>query len=85
MKINDHIQDIINLETRLKVLKNKVELINSEPMIDIILKALVKVSGKKTTLDTVKLTKRYLRRFYNIDIESKVIRSRLLTIMDNLK
>ena len=85
MKINDHIQDIINLETRLKVLKNKVELINSEPMIDIILKALVKVSGKKTNLDTVKLTKRYLRRFYNIDIESKVIRSRLLTIMDNLK
>ena len=54
-------------------------------MIDIILKALVKVAGKKTNLDTVKLTKRYLRRFYNIDIESRVIRSRLLTIMDGLK
>ena len=85
MKLNDHMQDILNLEERLKILKKKVELLNSEPMIDIILKALVKVAGKKTNLDTDKLTKRYLRRFYNIDIESRVIRSRLLTIMDGLK
>lgn len=85
MKLNDHMQDVLNLEEKLKVLKKKVELLNSEPMIDIILKALVKVAGKKTNLDTVKLTKRYLRRFYNIDIESRVIRSRLLTIMDGLK
>jgi hypothetical protein len=85
MKINDHMQDVLNLEIRLKVLKKKVELLNNEPMIDIILKALVKVAGKNTKLDTVKLTKRYLRRFYNIDIDSKVIKSRLLTIMDGLK
>ena len=85
MKINDHIQDIINLEIRLKVLKKKVELLNSEPMIDIILKALVKVAGKKTNLDTVKLTKRYLRRFYKIDMDSKLIKTRLLNVMKELK
>lgn len=85
MKLNEHMQDVLNLESRLKILEKKVELLNSEPMIDIILKALVKVSGKNTNIDTVKLTKRYLRRFYNIDIDSKVIRSRLLTIMDGLK
>jgi len=78
-------QDVLNLETRLKVLKKKIELLNSEPMIDIILKALVKVAGKKTNLDTVKLTKRYLKRFYNIDIDSKVVKSRLLNIMKDLK
>jgi len=85
MKLNDHMQDVLNLETRLKVLKKKIELLNSEPMIDIILKALVKVAGKKTNLDTVKLTKRYLKRFYNIDIDSKVVKSRLLNIMKDLK
>ena len=85
MKINDHMQDVLDLESRLKILEKKVELLNSEPMIDIILKALVKVAGKNTKLDTDKLTKRYLRRFYNIDIDSKVIRSRLLTIMNGLK
>lgn len=85
MKLNDHMQDVLDLETRLKILKKKVELLNSEPMIDIILKALVKVAGKKTNLDTVKLTKRYLRRFYKIDMDSKLIKTRLLNVMKELK
>jgi hypothetical protein len=85
MKLNTHIQDVMDLQARLLKLQEKVELLNSEPMIDIILQAIIKVSKKDTSHDVVQFTKRYLRRYYNIDIDSKSVKDRIKLITKQLK
>jgi len=84
MKLNEHIEAVMDLEQRLYKLKKKVELLNSEPMIDIILQAILKVSKKNTSHDRVLFTKRYLRRYYNIDMDSKSVIDRIKTITKQL-
>lgn len=84
MKINNHLQNVIDLETRLQKLQEKIELINSEPMIDVILQAIIKVSKKDTSHDVVQFTKRYLRKYYNIDMDSKLVRNRIESITKQL-
>lgn len=84
MKLNEHIEAVMDLEQRLYKLKKKVELLNSEPMIDIILQAILKVSKKDTSHDRVLFTKRYLRRYYNIDMDSKSVIDRIKTITKQL-
>jgi hypothetical protein len=84
MKLNDHIESVMDIKERLHKLEKKVELLNSEPMIDIILQAILKVSKKNTSHDRVLFTKRYLRRYYNIDMDSKSVRDRIETITKQL-
>jgi hypothetical protein len=84
MKINEHLQNMIDLETRVIKLQEKIELLNSEPMIDVILQAIIKVSKKETSHDVVHFTKRYLRRYYNIDMDSKSVRDRIKSITKQL-
>jgi hypothetical protein len=85
MKINEQLQNMIDLETRVAKLQEKIELLNSEPMIDVILQAIIKVSKKQTSHDVVQFTKRYLRRYYNIDMDSKSVRDRIESITKQLK
>jgi len=77
-------QNAIDLEARLIKLQEKKELLNSEPMIDVILQAIIKVSKKQTSHDVVKFTKRYLRRYYKIDIDSKSVKERIKSITKQL-
>ena len=84
MELNKHVKEVMDLEERLHKLEKKVELLNSEPMIDIILQAIIKISKKNTSHDVVKFTKRYLRRYYNIDMDSKSVRDRIETITKQL-
>jgi hypothetical protein len=85
MKINEQLQDMIDLKTRLQKVQEKIELLNSEPMVDVILQAIIKVSKKDTSHNVVQFTKRYLRRYYNIDIDSKSVRDRIKSITKQLK
>lgn len=84
MRLSDHMQNAIDLEARLIKLQEKKELLNSEPMIDVILQAIIKVSKKQTSHDVVKFTKRYLRRYYKIDIDSKSVKERIKSITKQL-
>jgi hypothetical protein len=84
MKLSDHMQNAIDLQTRLVKLQEKKELLNSEPMIDVILQAIIKVSKKQTSHDVVKFTKRYLRRYYKIDIDSESVKKRIKSITKEL-
>lgn len=84
MKLNEHIETAIDLHERLHKLEKKVELLNSEPMIDIILQAIIKVSKKDTSHDRILFTKRYLRRYYNIDMDSKTVRDRIKNVTKKL-
>ena len=84
MRLSDHMKNAIDLQTRLLKLQEKKELLNSEPMIDVILQAIIKVSKKQTSHDVVKFTKRYLRRYYKIDIDSKSVKERIKSITKQL-
>lgn len=84
MRLNAHMKNAIDLQTRLVKLQEKKELLNSEPMIDVILQAIIKVSKKQTSHDVVKFTKRYLRRYYKIDIDSKSVKERIKSITKQL-
>jgi hypothetical protein len=81
MKLNDHINEIINTPQQNKTLQKKTKLINSKPMIDIIFNAIVKVDKKNQNYDNkILLIKRYLRKCYNIDVDSNVIKSRITNL-----
>jgi hypothetical protein len=84
MKITSHIEEVIKLAERVEKIQKKIELLNSEPMVDLIFKAIIKVDKKENVDDKILLIKRYLRRCYNIDMDSETVKSRLKNLTKQL-
>lgn len=81
MNLTNHIQKVIGLSEKLDKLEEKTNLLKSEPMVDIIFNAILKVGKKENVDNKILLIKRYLRRYYNIDMDSKSIQTRLKNLM----
>lgn len=81
-KITPHIEEVI-AEKVGKLTKN-LELLNSEKMVDLIYNAIVKVDKKENVSDKVLLIKRYLRRYYNIDMNSETVKTRIKNLTKQL-
>lgn len=84
MKLTDHIDNAIKLSERINKIERKLEIIKNDPHLDIIFKAIIKVGEKDTELDRIKLIKRYLKRYYKIDMDSRAIKTRLETLKNQL-
>ena len=84
MKLNPHVNETLELSERLNQIEKKLDIMKNEPFLDIIFKAIIKVGKKETTLDKIKLIKRYLRRCFNVDIHSKAIQDRINNLKSEL-
>lgn len=84
MRITSHIEEVIKLSERVEKIQKKIELLNSEPMVDLIFNAVIKVDKKENVSDKILLIKRYLRRFYNIDMDSESVKKRIKNLTKQL-
>jgi hypothetical protein len=84
MTNNSYVHEILELAERVDKLQKKFELLKSEPMVDIIFNAIVKVGKKENVSDKTLLIKRYLRRCYNIDMNSKAVKTRIKNLTKQL-
>lgn len=84
MKITSHIEEVIKLAERVEKIQKKIELLNSEPMVDLIFNAVIKVDKKENVSNKILLIKRYLRRYYNIDMDSESVKKRINNLTKQL-
>lgn len=84
MRITSHIEEVIKLAERVEKIQKKIELLNSEPMVDLIFNAVIKVDKKENVSDKILLIKRYLRRYYNIDMDSESVKKRIKNLTKQL-
>lgn len=84
MRITSHIEEVIKLAERVEKIQKKIELLNSEPMVDLIFNAVIKVDKKENVSDKILLIKRYLRRYYNIDMDSESVKKRIKKLTKQL-
>ena len=81
---NSYVHEILELAERVEKIQKKLELLKSEPMVDIIFSAIVKVDKKENVTNKTLLIKRYLRRYYNIDMNSKAVKTRIKNLTKQL-
>lgn len=82
-KITPYIEEVI-AEKVDELAKKNLELLNLEKMVDIIYNVIVKIDKKENVSDKVRLVKRYLRRYYNIDMNSETVKTRIKNLTKQL-
>ncbi len=68
---------VLDVSEKKEVYNKQNKSLNSNVMPDLILEAILKVGKKQNVNNKILLIKRYLRRYYNIDMSSKTVKSRL--------
>ena len=84
MTNNSYVHEILELAERVEKIQKKLELLKSEPMVDIIFNAIIKVDKKQNVTNKTLLIKRYLRRCYKIDMNSKAVKTRIKNLTKQL-
>jgi hypothetical protein len=76
-EITPHMKHVLDVSEKKEVYNKQNKSLNSNVMPDLILEAILKVGKKQNVNNKILLIKRYLRRYYNIDMSSKTVKSRL--------